>query len=427
MVELADTLDLGSSGRPWGFKSLQAHQKQTCSCLFFIVYKKMRERKYDLSMIYRKFKGKDISLLGFGAMRLPVMDGKDSEIDEVAAQELVDVAIKNGINYFDTAWGYHEGNSEIFMGKALKNYPRESFYLATKFPGYDISSFGRHEEIFERQLEKCQVDYFDFYLLHNVCEMNINEYLDNKKFGTFDYFMEQKRKGRIKHLGFSVHSNQETFELFLKQYGCDMEFCQIQLNYIDWEFQNAKAKVKTLNEYNIPIWVMEPMRGGKLANLPEEERAKLIALDSEKSLPEYAFKFLYSVDGVGVILSGMSDKKQLLDNIKIFENEKSLNEEERTKLLEIGAEMTEKTSVPCTSCHYCTAHCPKNLDIPYLLDLYNEHVFTKDFAFIAPMALQALDKDKRPDSCIGCRSCEKVCPQQIKISEVLTDFSNKLK
>ena len=125
--------------------------------------------------------------------------------------------------------------------------------------------FGRHEEIFERQLEKCQVDYFDFYLLHNVCEMNINEYLDNKKFGTFDYFMEQKRKGRIKHLGFSVHSNQETFELFLKQYGCDMEFCQIQLNYIDWEFQNAKAKVKTLNEYNIPIWVMEPMRGGKLA------------------------------------------------------------------------------------------------------------------------------------------------------------------
>lgn len=378
-------------------------------------------------MIYRRFQDKDISLLGFGAMRLPVIDGEDARIDEEAALEMVDIAMKNGINYYDTAWGYHEGNSETFMGKALKKYPRESFYLATKFPGYDISSFGKHEEIFEKQLEKCQVDYFDFYLLHNVCEMNIEQYLDSQTYGTFEYFAQQKKNGRIKHLGFSVHSNQETFERFLERFGDSMEFCQVQLNYLDWEFQDAKLKLETLKKYDIPVWVMEPMRGGKLANLSPRHQEKIKELGGDEPVPSWAFRFVQSIDEVGVILSGMSNKKQLMDNIETFKTERALSENERKTLFEIAAEMTGETSVPCTSCRYCTSHCPQKLDIPYLLGLYNEHIFTKELDFLAPMALQALDEEKRPQSCIGCRSCEGVCPQQIKISEVLTDFVNKLK
>ena len=378
-------------------------------------------------MIYRRFQDKDISLLGFGAMRLPVIDGEDARIDEEAAMEMVDIAMKNGINYYDTAWGYHEGNSETFMGKALKKYPRESFYLATKFPGYDISSFGKHEEIFEKQLEKCQVDYFDFYLLHNVCEMNIEQYLDSQTYGTFEYFAQQKKNGRIKHLGFSVHSNQETFERFLERFGDSMEFCQVQLNYLDWEFQDAKLKLETLKKYDIPVWVMEPMRGGKLANLSPRHQEKIKELGGDEPVSSWAFRFVQSIDEVGVILSGMSNKKQLMDNIETFKTERALSENERKTLFEIAAEMTSETSVPCTSCRYCTSHCPQKLDIPYLLGLYNEHIFTKELAFLAPMALQALDEEKRPQACIGCRSCEGVCPQQIKISEVLTDFVNKLK
>ena len=377
-------------------------------------------------MLYRDFQGKKLSMLGMGAMRLPTVNGNDAEIDEVAAQKIIDEAITSGINYFDTAWGYHEGNSEWFMGKALKKYPRNTFYLATKFPGYNLSSFGKHEEIFEKQLEKCQVSYFDFYLFHNVCEMNIDAYLNNEKYKTYDYLMEQKKNGRIRHLGFSAHGTLETMKRFLEAYGKDMEFCQIQLNYLDWEFQNAKEKVELLKEYNLPIWVMEPVRGGKLARLSAEHADRLKAFRPEASIPSWAFHFLQTIPEVTVILSGMSNEQQLKDNIETFQTEQPLNEQELHTLFDIAREMTQKTSVPCTACHYCTSHCPQGLDIPYLLELYNEHVFTKDFAFIAPMALQAIEKGKQPSACIGCRSCEAVCPQQIKISEILADFSRKI-
>ncbi|MDE6303068.1 MAG: aldo/keto reductase, partial [Clostridia bacterium] len=194
-------------------------------------------------MIYNDFQGKKISALALGAMRLPKNSADDADINEQAVREMVDYAIKNGINYFDTAWGYHNGHSELVMGRALKNYPRESFYLADKFPGYDLSNMDKVEEIFEKQLEKCQVEYFDFYLFHNVCELNIDAYLD-EKYHIFEYLTEQKRNGRIKHLGFSVHGDQNTFKRFLDKYGEAMEFCQIQLNYVDWEFQAAKDKVE---------------------------------------------------------------------------------------------------------------------------------------------------------------------------------------
>ena len=196
-------------------------------------------------MVYKEFQDLKLSALGMGAMRLPVTEGDDSVIDEAATAEMVAYAMEKGINYFDTAWGYHGGHSEEVMGRVLSRYPRESFYLATKFPGYDLSNMDQVEEIFEKQLEKCGVEYFDFYLFHNVCEMNIDAYLD-EKYGIFQYLLKQKEAGRIRHLGFSAHGSCEVMKRFLEAYGSEMEFCQIQLNYLDWSFQSAEAKMELL-------------------------------------------------------------------------------------------------------------------------------------------------------------------------------------
>lgn len=374
-------------------------------------------------MVYRNFQDLKLSNLGMGTMRLPIVGGNDADVDFAAAEEMVAFAMEQGINYYDTAWGYHGGNSETAIGKALSKYPRDTFYLATKFPGYDLSNMTKVEEIFEKQLEKCQVEYFDFYLFHNVCEMNIDAYLD-EKYGIFAYLMEQKKKGRIKHLGFSAHGSYEVMERFLKAYGEHMEFCQIQLNYLDWSFQDAKAKVELLNSWNLPVWVMEPLRGGRLAKLSEEEEKKLKELRSKEEVPAWAFRFLQSVKGVTVVLSGMSDLEQLKANIKTFAQEKPLDQKEMDALLKMADGML-KDSLPCTSCHYCVSHCPKGLDIPGLIGLYNEHSFTGG-GFIAPMALMAVPKEKHPSACIGCKSCEQVCPQQIKISQAMSDFAAKL-
>ncbi len=375
-------------------------------------------------MVYRDFQGVQLSALGMGAMRLPVVNGNDAEIDSVATEEMVAYAMEQGVNYYDTAWGYHNGNSELVMGKALAKYPRDSFYLATKFPGYDLSNMPKVKEIFEKQLEKCGVDYFDFYLFHNVCEMNIDAYLD-EKYGIYTYLMEQKKNGRIKHLGFSAHGNYDVMKRFLEAYGEDMEFCQIQLNYLDWSFQDAKGKVELLESYHIPVWVMEPLRGGRLAKLAEKEETVLKGLRPEEGIPAWAFRFLQSIPGVVVTLSGMSDLEQLKENIRTFETEKPLAKEEMDTLLSIADGMLNGM-LPCTSCRYCTSHCPQGLDIPMLLNLYNEHSFTGG-GFIAPMALSAVPQEKHPSACVGCRSCEKVCPQQIKISEAMSNFSEKLK
>lgn len=375
-------------------------------------------------MMYRDFQDVKLSALGMGAMRLPVVDGDDSKIDEAAAFAMVDEAMARGVNYYDTAWGYHNGNSELVMGKALARHPREKFYLATKFPGYDLSNMGKVEEIFEKQLEKCQVEYFDFYLFHNVCEMNIDAYLD-PKYGTYDYLLAQKKNGRIRHLGFSAHGDYDVMKRFLEAYGKDMEFCQIQLNYLDWDFQDAKRKVELLDQWNIPVWVMEPLRGGKLASLAPENEAKLKALRPDEGIPAWAFRYLQSIPSVVVTLSGMSNMEQMKENIATFETDKPLNETELETLHAIAQGMVKKIVLPCTACHYCTSHCPQGLDIPNLLSLYNEHCFTQG-GFIAPMALSAIPADKQPSACIGCRSCEAVCPQGIKISEAMADFTAKL-
>ncbi|MBP1559671.1 MAG: aldo/keto reductase [Oscillospiraceae bacterium] len=375
-------------------------------------------------MIYSDFQGEKLSALALGAMRLPTVDGNDSVIDEQKTAEMVDYAMKHGINYYDTAWGYHGGNSELVMGKILENYPRDSFKLASKFPGYDLANMDKVQQIFERQLEKCRVEYFDFYLFHNVCEMNINEYLD-PKYGIFDYLMEQKKNGRIKHLGFSAHGNMDTIKRFLDAYGEYMEFGQLQLNWMDWTFQNAKEKAELLSQYGIPVWVMEPVRGGKLASLSKKYTEQIRALRPDETTAAWSFRFLQTIPEVKVTLSGMSNFEQLRENIATYEEAKPLTKQEMDTILAIADDMLHGNTVPCTACHYCVSHCPQELDIPRLLELYNEHRFTGG-GFIAPMALSSIPAEKQPSACIGCRSCEAVCPQQIKISEALSDFNSKL-
>jgi hypothetical protein len=374
-------------------------------------------------MIYKDFKNLKLSALGMGAMRLPTIDGDDAKIDAAATQEMVDYALSHGVNYFDTAWGYHNGNSELVMGEALKKHPRDSFYLATKFPGYDLGNMPKVKEIFPRQLEKLQVDYFDFYLIHNVNEMNIDAYLNEDEYGIYSYLLEQKRAGKIRHLGFSAHGSVEVMRRFLEVYHEGMEFCQIQLNYVDWTLQDAKAKMELLREYDIPVWVMEPVRGGRLAKLSEKDEETLSKLRPDEKPVAWAFRFLQSLPEVVVTLSGMSSLEQMKENIDIWGEEKPLTDPEMDALLHMAAGMMDGL-LPCTACRYCTSHCPKGLDIPKLIGLYNDWKFTGG-GFVPAMVIGTLPEDKRPSACIGCRSCEKLCPQQIKISEAMKDFDVK--
>lgn len=375
-------------------------------------------------MIYKDFLGLHLSALGVGAMRLPTLAGDDSAIDRALTAEMIAYAMEKGINYFDTAWGYHGGQSEVVLGELLKGYPRDSFFLADKFPGYDLTNMDKAPDIFEQQLKRCQVEYFDFYMFHNVCEMNIDAYLD-PRFGLHAYLAAQKDAGRIRHLGFSAHGSYAVMKRFLEAYGDTMEFCQIQLNYLDWTFQDAKAKVALLDTYGIPVWVMEPLRGGQLATLPKEDVDALQALRPDETIPAWAFRFAQSIPSVKVVLSGMSNMQQLVDNIHTFETARPLEPDELKALTQIAGRMIERTAVPCTACRYCTGYCPQQLDIPHLLSLYNEHSLTGG-GFIAPMALSALPEDQRPSACMGCKRCEAVCPQQIRIASALSDFQERL-
>ena len=372
-------------------------------------------------MILNDFADKKLSALGMGMMRLPVIDGQNSVVDEAAAAEMVDYCLKNGVNYFDTAWGYHEGNSEIVVGKILSKYPRDSYYLASKFPGFNLANMEKVEEIFEKQLEKCKVDYFDFYLFHNVCEGNIDAYLD-EKYGVFKYLLKQKRNGRIKHLGLSVHGNRDTLKRFLDAYGAEIEFCQVQINYLDILFSDTKAKLDLLDELNIPVWVMEPVRGGRLATLSDDATEKLKKLRPDESVPGWAFRFLQTMPSVKMILSGMSNLQQVKENIETFSTSKPLNKEELEILESIAEEIVKLAGVPCTACRYCVTECPQSLNIPELLKYYNQQFYAKAGA----LAVKAMPENKRPEACIGCRSCEAVCPQNIKISEAMADFVTML-
>ena len=375
-------------------------------------------------MFYNDFRGIKLSALGLGTMRLPVIDGDNANIDMNATQEMVDYAIANGINYFDTAWGYHGGNSEIAVGKALSRHPRESYYLASKFPGFVVSNFDKKEEIFARQLEKCGTEYFDFYLFHNVCEQNIDYYLD-KSNGLSEFLLKMKEEGKIRHLGFSVHGDYNVTKSFLDAYGDICEFCQIQLNWFDYSFQDAKSKIELLGEWGIPFWVMEPLRGGSLVKLSEKNETLLKAAHPEMTLPEWAFRYLETFPDCTVTLSGMSNMTQLRENIATYDTKNPLPEEDVRLLYKIADLIIKENNVPCTACRYCTEKCQMGLDIPNLISLYNEYTYTGG-GFLAPMRVSSLPEDKRPSACLGCHACEEVCPQCIKISEVLADFNEKL-
>ena len=374
-------------------------------------------------MIYNNFGDIKLSALGYGCMRFPL--DENGKIDKAETKRLIDYAMANGINYYDTAWGYLGGESEIVTGKLLSQYPRDSYYLASKFPGYDLNNMDKVEEIFERQLEKCGVEYFDFYLFHNVCEYNIDAYL-NSEYGIYDYLIEQKKNGRIKHLGFSTHGSFETITRFLDAYGDDMEFCQIQLNWLDWEFQDAKRVCELLNKKNIPIWVMEPVRGGRLTTLVPKYADKLKEINSERTLAEWAFDFVKSVSGVALTLSGMSTMEQLKENVRIFSNESSLTSSDIDALIMLGREITKIDFLPCTSCKYCTEGCPMGINIPRIVDLYNEYLYSGIGNRIMS-SINSMEDDKKPSACIGCQACEALCPQNIKTSEMMKKFADILK
>ena len=355
-------------------------------------------------MIYSSFGNKELSKLGFGAMRLPLL-ADATTIDEKQVADMVDYAMQNGINYFDTAYPYHGGLSEVVLGKALKKYPRDTYYLANKYPGHQHTDHYDPAAIFNHQLKKCDVEYFDFYLMHNVCENSIDVYLD-PQWGMLDYFLQQKKEGRIHHLGFSSHADLPTLKRFLdSEWGSHMEFCQIQLNHLDWTLQKAKEKCELLSERNIPIWVMEPLRGGKLA---------------EEGVGP-AFRWLQGIEGVKVILSGMSNLQQMKDNISVFESFKTLTEEDKQHLKRVEESLLN--NIPCTACRYCCDGCPQGFDIPMLIRTLND--MRVQPSFTTTMYIESLPDELQPKSCLDCGACKEICPQGIDVPSAMKELTER--
>ena len=366
-------------------------------------------------MIYSEFQDKKLSLLGFGAMRLPV---KNDQIDQDMVEKMVRYGMERGVNYFDTAYPYHGGMSERVMGKILSQYPRESYYLADKFPGHMILESYDPKTLLEEQLRRCNVEYFDFYLLHNVYEESVERYLD-PDLGIMEYLKEQKRNGRIRHLGFSTHGRLDMMKEFLEKYGQDMEFCQIQLNYLDWTLQDAKEKYDLLTSYNIPVWVMEPVRGGKLANFQDP---RLMVRRPDATTASWGFRFLQRLPNVKMILSGMSNMDHMMDNVATFDQRQPLNQEETDLLLQLAEEM--KNAIPCTGCRYCCDGCPVGLDIPAMMSICSDIRFAPVVNSV--MVIEALPEDKKPSACIACGKCTKVCPQGIDSPAVMKELAQRM-
>ncbi|MBS5574503.1 MAG: aldo/keto reductase [Clostridiales bacterium] len=352
-------------------------------------------------------------------MRLPLLADGSGRVDEARTRDMVAYAMQHGLNYFDTAYPYHGGESERIMGRILADYPRESYLLATKFPSHVAAAGRTPASIFEEQLEKCGVSYFDFYLLHNVCETTTPAFCD-PKLGIVDYLLEQRRLGRIRYLGFSSHGQMDNLRAFLDLYGKEMAFCQIQLNYLDWTFQKAKEKYELLTSLGIPVWVMEPVRGGRLARLDESEAAALRALNPDLSPSAWALRFVKDLPNVHMVLSGMSNMEQLRENIETFSHPQPLTPAEREALLSLAERM--KNTVPCTACRYCVDGCPAGLDIPMLLAAYNA------FRLSASEAgrVEALPAERQPSACVACGQCVKACPQGIDVPAHLKAFAAEL-
>ena len=296
-------------------------------------------------MIYNLFQNLRISALGFGSMRLPVYDGDPARINKDSVEEMVDYAIRHGVNYFDTAWGYHDGKAAAVLGEVLSAYPRERYYLSNKFPGYHEANMDHMEEIFEKQLRDCRVDYFDFYLMHDVDDEVVDAYADPKR-GTVEYFIRMKKEGKIHHLGFSTYGKVATIQKFLDAYGEEIEFCQIPLNYMEWALQNVKDKVEYLKKRGVPIWAMEPLRRGQLVELTTARQNVLKMMRPNDTAVGWAFRFAQSVTSVKTVISDMSDVKHLRENVEIFNgNHRLLNSKEGAILMGIASDMIREKRI----------------------------------------------------------------------------------
>ena len=368
-------------------------------------------------MLTSDFHGMKLSRLGFGCMRFAA-DPATGEIDQKLVNSMFDHAIAHGMNYFDTAYPYLGGKSEGAMAEALRKYPRDSYYIADKFPGHSLPGPIDNIALFHLSLERCNTDYFDFYLLHNVTEWSVKIY-ESPEYHIIPDIRQMKEEGKIRHLGFSFHGGPQLLEEFLTRYEGVFEFVQIQCNYLDWTLQEAKQKYDIITRHGLGVWVMEPLRGGKLASLPEEQSARLKALDPSMSDAEWSFRFLQSLPNIKVILSGMNAMDQVIENVRTFEQDRPLSDAEKETLLDIAEHM--KKGVPCTACRYCCEGCPMELNIPYLLSCYNDYKFASSLS--SSMRLDALDPDKLPSACIGCGQCTHACPQGIDVPAALAELS----
>lgn len=359
--------------------------------------------------------GKEVSLLGLGTMRLPCIGSvkreSNSNINYDEAEKLVDLAIKSGVNYFDTAYMYHCGKSEEFIGKALSKYPRDSYYLADKLPIWLCDKPSDMQRIFNEQLNRCGVDYFDFYLLHSLDEENIDKC---EKFGAYQFALNLKQQGKIKNLGFSFHGTVDDLTYLVNTY--EWDFAQIQYNYLDYENQNAKRQYDILTNDNIPIIVMEPVRGGKLADLPNNASQVFKNYDNNNSIASWAIKFVASHNNVLTILSGMNNETQLFDNINSLTDFQPLNNVEKQLCFDVAKIINKTDLIPCTGCDYCI-DCPMEVKISTVFSLYNDYKSSKISKVDCLDAYKCVKNNHL--SCIGCGKCKTVCPQGIDIPNLM--------
>ena len=362
--------------------------------------------------------------IGFGLMRLPETDGV-IDIDKVC--KMVDAYMDAGFNYFDTAYVYHGGNSEKAVKEAIvKRYPRDSFTIATKLPAWSIHSFEDRDKIFNEQLERCGVDYFDYYLLHSIEDGN--NYDTYVKYDCFNWGIQKREEGKIRHLGFSYHGTPELLVKIVDSHP-EIEFVQIQLNYADWDDKivHSGELYQILAERNIPIIVMEPCKGGKLANHDEECTEILKSVRPDKSIASWAFRYVASLPGIATILSGMTTQEQMEDNMNTFKNFEPLSDEEKAAIDKVVEAMFRVEQIGCTACRYCVDGCPMSISIPDIISAINtKRKFPGD---MRPQffynGLVGRDGNGKASDCIGCGQCEGVCPQHLPIIEILKEGVEK--
>ncbi len=368
-------------------------------------------------MLKREYKntGDMISVLGLGCMRFPKVEGSEM-IDREKAQQVVDLAYARGVNYFDTAYRYHEGDSEPFIGEALKKYPRESFHLATKMPMWMVKSPEDAPRIFEDQLHRCQVEYFDFYLCH---AMGAASFETMKANGVYEYLKKEKEAGRIRRLGFSFHDSPAVLRQIL-DYG-EWDFTQIQLNYLDWELQDAKGQYELLTERGIPVVVMEPVRGGALASLCDEADAVFKAARPDKSVASWAVRYVASLPNVMTVLSGMTTVEQVEDNTATMIDFEPLTDADRKVIDEALEAYRKNKTIPCTGCRYCM-DCPFGVDIPGVFKAYNTFAIGRNKGQLRAQ-IEALGEGHGPEMCQACGKCMKLCPQHIQIPDRMKEIA----